>query len=473
MPNLLRHWPSPRTGLVVGIVGAVVVTVLVVLVATVIWRFVPTTPESDVATRLAGERWYAVTFRHTPIGHYQATAGRTDDGDFEFRTVLRFRLEDNAETRMEDRLVFHRRPPHRLLLAEHSSSGDGSQTRVSIAEGTAEVIEAGTSRRTDADSDLELADYLAVESWLARVDRQPGETQTARSVDFDALAITTDHWRIVGAENGEVEIVNESSVETARIRLDAELRPLRMESGDLLTLQRVADENAARIWERSPALFGAASHRVPVDRAIARPESLSRLVVAVDHEHGDEVHWLSSEGTGLLAAQADPRKAASADDIGQASGATVSFPAGEPRMRDLAKRAVASLDDPGAKANALTMFVHHHLRYRDTAGGRTVFDTVRDRSGDCTEFADLYTTLARATGLPARTVIGLAYQKELQSFALHAWNEVAIDGFWRSVDPTWGQTSLDATHFALPAGDALAAITELPHLSFRIVETLY
>ena len=101
-------------------------------------------------------------------------------------------------------------------------------------------------------------------------------------------------------------------------------------------------------------------------------------------------------------------------------------------------------------------FVHNHVRYHDTERAGSVFDTLRDRVGDCTEFADLYTTLARAIDLPARTVIGLAYQATLTegagAFALHAWNEVAIDGFWRSVDPTWGQTVADVTHLTLPEG---------------------
>ena len=134
---------------------------------------------------------------------------------------------------------------------------------------------------------------------------------------------------------------------------------------------------------------------------------------------------------------------------------------------------MGSLESPRQKANALTLFVHHHLSYRDTAGGRTVFDTIRDRTGDCTEFADLFTTLARAAGLPARTVVGLAYQDGSQDFGLHAWNEVVIDGHWRGVDPTWGQTRIDATHLPLPADGALSTIAALPQLRFRVVEARY
>ena len=145
---------------------------------------------------------------------------------------------------------------------------------------------------------------------------------------------------------------------------------------------------------------------------------------------------------------------------------TLRYPGDDPHLRALAEQAVAGIDTAEDKADALTAFVHGFLDYRDIARPRTVFDTLRDRHGDCTEFADLYTTLARAVGVPARTVVGLAYRAgsapQEGAFALHAWNEVAIDGRWRSVDPTWGQTRLAATHLPLPADSVLAAIAALP-----------
>ena len=154
--------PSRKFGLVASIAGAGVVTIALLLVALAVWSLRPTTPEGEIAVRLAGERWYAVTFRHTPIGHYRSEAGRTGYGDFEFQSVLRFKLADGDEIRIEDRLVFQRRPPHRLLRAEYAASGGTGETRIVIADSTAEVMEGGSSRHIDADSDLELRDYLAV-----------------------------------------------------------------------------------------------------------------------------------------------------------------------------------------------------------------------------------------------------------------------------------------------------------------------
>ena len=277
---------------------------------------------------------------------------------------------------------------------------------------------------------------------------------------------------MVSTVGGAVEVAKESAPGAARIRVGSDLTPERMVSGGLITMHR-ADEHTARVWERNPPLFTSHLHRVPVEGVIDNPKSLRRLTVEVDHEFGTSIPWPNSRGTDTLVAEADARKDRPRRRGRPCQTATVNFPAADPEIRQLAQRAVAGLADSAAKADSLALFVHDHLSYRYTAGGRTVLDTVRDRSGDCTEFADLYTTLARAVGLPSRTVVGLAYQASAEAFALHAWNEVAIDGHWRGVDPTWGRTRLAATYFALPADNALAVIADLPHVSFRVVETQY
>ena len=468
-----------RLGIAASVIGGGLVTLAVIVAAATIWKFRPATTDADVAEQLAGERWYAVTFRHTPIGHYRSEAGRTDAGDFEFRGTLHFKLDDDVDSRIEDRLVFDRRSPHRLIRAEHASTkGDRRETRVVIADNRAEIVESGSSRTLDADSDLELGDYLAVERWLATGAPDPGEVHAARSVDFDSLTIATDRWRVLLSDAGEFEVAKEVRAAAAasgptRIRIGNDLAPLRMDSGDLVSLHRVKDEATARIWEQTPPLFGSARHRVEVDRPIRNPQALKRLVVALDGEDDRAIDWAGAPGAATLSAEADPMRPATPAELAAASAATVNYPANAAAVHDLASRAVGELEDARAKANALAIFVHHHLRYRDTAGGRTVFDTIRDGSGDCTEFADLYTTLARSAGLPARTVVGLAYLLESQAFALHAWNEVAIDGVWHGVDPTWGETRIGATHFPLPRDGALTAIAQLPQLRFRVVETEY
>jgi transglutaminase-like putative cysteine protease len=74
---------------------------------------------------------------------------------------------------------------------------------------------------------------------------------------------------------------------------------------------------------------------------------------------------------------------------------------------------------------------------------------LRARAGDCNEHAQLYVALARAVGLPARAVAGLAYVGG--KFYYHAWPEVFL-GDWVAVDPTFGQFPADAAHLRFVIG---------------------
>ncbi len=74
----------------------------------------------------------------------------------------------------------------------------------------------------------------------------------------------------------------------------------------------------------------------------------------------------------------------------------------------------------------------------------------------CTEFTDLFITLARKKGIPARAVIGYAYSQNadlrplgFSNDILHTWPEYWDDtmGTWIAVDPTWGQTTGGMDYF--------------------------
>ncbi len=463
MPSVSRgvgQQPLRQSGWGAAVALACVVLAVLVAVAVVLFRE-PISPAAALAEELAGERWYAMTFRDRPVGHYRATNRRTAARDYEFATTLRFKLGSDQETRMEDRLVFARRPPHGLIRAEHRAPG----ADVVIMPRTAQVTARGETRASEVDVELTLAEYLALELRL-RERSAPGEVHSSRSVDFDLLAVVTHHWEVLDAEGG-IEVAKAGGAATTTVLLDADLSPRRMRVGELFALHRVEDERTARLWEAAPPVFdaaGSAANRIPVDRPIGDPGRLRRLVVALDLKDAA----LSSRE---LSADRDAQPPVAAEERARAMRATVRFPARAPRMRKLAERAVGDLEELGRRADALAIFVHHHLRYRDAPPGRTVWDTLADRAGDCTEFADLFATLARAIGLPARTVVGLAYRGD--AFALHAWNEVAVDGVWRGVDPTWGQTRVDAAHLPLPSGMELAVIAQLPNLRLRVVEAEY
>lgn len=89
-------------------------------------------------------------------------------------------------------------------------------------------------------------------------------------------------------------------------------------------------------------------------------------------------------------------------------------------------------------------------------------------SAICMEFTDLFITLARASGIPAREVNGFAYTEnaELQplslvSDVLHAWPEYwdSDRKLWIPVDPTWGNTTGGVDFFSK---------FDLSHIAFAI-----
>jgi len=75
----------------------------------------------------------------------------------------------------------------------------------------------------------------------------------------------------------------------------------------------------------------------------------------------------------------------------------------------------------------------------------------------CQEFADLFITLVRSKGIPARRVAGFAYTDDekfrpssLAGDVLHAWAQFfnTTTNSWQSVDPTWEDTTGGIDYFS-------------------------
>lgn len=75
----------------------------------------------------------------------------------------------------------------------------------------------------------------------------------------------------------------------------------------------------------------------------------------------------------------------------------------------------------------------------------------------CQEFTDLFISLARSQGVPARRLTGYAYTQNptqrplsFESDTLHAWPEFFDQslGYWKPVDPTWEHTTGGIDYFS-------------------------
>jgi hypothetical protein len=70
--------------------------------------------------------------------------------------------------------------------------------------------------------------------------------------------------------------------------------------------------------------------------------------------------------------------------------------------------------------------------------------TLENGSGVCMEYSDLFLTLSRAQGIPARAAFGYGYDSRLpvNGAEAHQWVQVFMPGLgkWVSVDVTWGES---------------------------------
>ncbi len=96
-------------------------------------------------------------------------------------------------------------------------------------------------------------------------------------------------------------------------------------------------------------------------------------------------------------------------------------------------------------------------------------DVLRARRAECQGHAYLFAAFARALGIPARIVNGIAYSEDHGGFLYHSWNEAWIAGRgWRPVDATFGQPHADATHVKLIEGETAAELLPLVNLVGRV-----
>lgn len=123
-----------------------------------------------------------------------------------------------------------------------------------------------------------------------------------------------------------------------------------------------------------------------------------------------------------------------------------------PAIVKQAQKIVGNEQDTWKATQALSTWVNRSMTKAYGASSDRATDVLTRLVGDCTEHALLFTSMARAVGIPARRVDGLVYMPapgQPPALYWHEWAEVFVGGEWIAIDPTFGQTVADATHLAL------------------------
>ena len=414
--------------------------------------------EARLAAAMAGEAWYALHFLDAaPIGYFSTNSWRDWRGYWRFESFMHFSLAGNPPQSISETLRFAPVPPFGLAAAEQWRHKPGALAEGLRVQRNAEILDLSFTRGGAVSSsealdwDFTLGDHLAVDAWLAGNRPQAGARFAGKLPDFEVGRLVNKVFRVVERNAIGYVLASATPLQATEIQMDGRFRPVAFSVAGLFRLQRTAKARALAV--RTPLHLS--DHRIPLDEPLANHRNIRRLVLSASRSHDLGLIWpqaqrrLDGWRLSLPAAPSSTRR-----ELAESLRETLAYPVSHAEVRRLAQRAAPTgLGSEEERLAALVTFVNGYLAYRANAAPTTVLETMATRTGDCTEYADLLTTLARALGWPARTVLGLAYsQQGGPALAFHAWNEVALAGVWRPVDPAWNQTWVDATHIPL-AGD--------------------
>lgn len=121
----------------------------------------------------------------------------------------------------------------------------------------------------------------------------------------------------------------------------------------------------------------------------------------------------------------------------------------DPMIMELSESIIKDISDRKDWAYAISDWVHDNIEKDISVSVPSAVEVLRVKRGDCNEHTVLYVALARAAGIPCKTVIGIVHKDGM--FFYHAWPAVYL-GYWHHLDPTFGQHTADATHIQLLEG---------------------
>jgi transglutaminase-like putative cysteine protease len=120
----------------------------------------------------------------------------------------------------------------------------------------------------------------------------------------------------------------------------------------------------------------------------------------------------------------------------------------DPKVKELARKAVGKETDPWQKALLIEKWVNSHMRSTNDEALAPASRVAKTLEGDCTEYAMLMAAMCRAEGVPSKTAIGLIYAdtKNGPAMAFHMWTEVWVQDQWVPLDATLGRGYVGAMH---------------------------
>lgn len=472
-------------------------TLLLLVVSAPAWTqeaFTRLRPNAEELESSLRTDWYGVYFQGKKIGYFRAAREKTDEGireAFELKMKL-LSFGQKAEMTIAQSLTFEPKAPYALTKATyHESAGKTATDFVLKRTGpdafeVTQTVGPNVRKRVAPNIDYTLEDAMAAELWLRRGPAK-GSTLLARDLEVKEQKIDSQKSTLLSQKSAliggvevkfyEVDSVSGHDQISVLSRHDDQGKLLSGKIANIFEL-RAEPENEAKNSEYSKDLFVLGMAKI--EKGLGDLRRVEELTLEVQNgakafTDGPRQSVIQSDGKTLLRLGKRYGKSVSAspEEVAENLKETSAYDLGDPRVKALAKKAVGDAATDADKVRNITRFVHDFVRPRYGNTLPTIHHLLERREGDCKSYALLFTTLARANGLPAREVAGLLYAgDETKAFGGHAWNEVVLDGVWTPIDASLNETEVNATHLSFGTDKTAAKnlLETIGNLRLRVVE---
>lgn len=432
------------------------------------------------------EYWTGIVFNGEKIGFTHFTIRKAGEELYEIRSEASFALRFLGIEKiinLKSRDVI--RDDLTLVEFAYDYHIDGAELKVSgKREGgtlAATIVTAGkpTEQRLPTEGPIYPSSVIALYPALhgLEIDRE----YRYRVYNGETQAIAEITQRVTAYENSDLFLGNAFKVETAMrghrvttwIGLDG--RPVFELALHGTMISFLEDSDSATRYLALASLNKKESlveySIVRPDRAIEKPRNVSAMRVSLQGVNGappsDAAQRCTLDGMEVIC---------ETSRSGTARGAGKEEPPGALRARYLQPSVTVQSNDPAIRRAVEEIIagsastedrIERILRWLDANVEKvpldvfSALDVLERRKAECQGHAYLYTAFARAAGIPSRVVNGLVYSEQFDGFLYHSWAESLVGSRWQAVDPTFGQTTADATHIKLVEGENLAELMPL------------
>jgi hypothetical protein len=440
------------------------------------------------------EEWWGVFYRGEKIGYATQTISPEPEGyQIQGHSVLHLKLLGTiqpAETRLQSEV--DKEWALRRFEFDLRSNEIRFKARGQVLPGKLAVEVNSAGHVTKKEIPFSQTPYLlaALKPYVATQQLEAGREHYFLTFDPSTLSQQVTTLVIEGRE--EIR-VGERLEPAMRVRqrfkgisvtswLDGNGRTLKEESPAGLSLLQ-QNEQQAKYWpdSRSVSLDLIAHTSITPDRPIPRPEKARSATLKLSGINLADFPLLAQGRQRLRGDRLEIRR----EDVTHLS--SIKFPVRDrllsgflqstpfiqsdhPQIRALARRIIGAEQDAVKAALRIKDWVYRELVKEPTVSIPSALEVLQTKKGDCNEHTVLFNSLARAVGIPAKTVVGIVHVRG--GFYYHAWSEIWL-GEWVSLDSALDQFPADATHIKFLEGEVDRQIELLQlfgNLKIQVIE---